>query len=197
MSRGKSRERLVEEGLKLFGQQGYVATGVQDITDAAGVPKGSFYNYFESKEDFALAVLERYRERSMEHFALLTSPEIPSPLARLRTLLLGVEEQLQSSDFSAGCLAGRLAQELAGENPGVRAPLCEIFSSMQQAVAACLAEARDRGEIASDEDPELLAAFLVNAWQGAMLRAKAAGSTAPLETVRTIAFGRLLSPPVS
>lgn len=194
MSRGKSRERLVEEGLKLFGQQGYAATGVQDITDAAGVPKGSFYNYFDSKEDFALAVLELYRERSMEHFQLLTSPAIPSPLARLHALLVGAEEQLRGSDYSAGCLAGRLAQELAGENPNFRAPLCEVFTMMQGAVAACLREARQLGEIAPQEDPELLASFLVNAFQGAMLRAKAAGSTAPLEAVRTITFSRLLLP---
>lgn len=194
MSRGRSRERLVEEGLSLFGQRGYAATGVQDITDAAGVPKGSFYNYFDSKEEFAIAVLDLYRERAAQHFAILSSSEIASPLARLQALLLDAEEQLRGSDFSAGCVAGRLAQELAGEHPSLRAPLCEVFNAMQSAVAACLNEARRLGEIAPSDDPELLAAFLVNAWQGAMLRAKAAGSTAPLEVVREITFTRLLLP---
>ncbi|MDX1997808.1 MAG: TetR family transcriptional regulator C-terminal domain-containing protein [Thermoanaerobaculia bacterium] len=194
MSRGKSRDKLVEAGLELFGQQGYAATGVQDIADAAGVPKGSFYNYFDSKEDFAVAVLDRYRQGAVEHFASLASLDIASPLARLESLLVGMEEQLAASDFAGGCLAGRLAQELAGENPALREPLCEVFSAMQDRLAACLRAAQQAGELAADEDLELLASFLVNAWQGAMLRAKAAGSVEPLVAVRKVVFSRLLAP---
>lgn len=194
MSRGKSRERLLEEGLSLFGARGYAATGVQDITDAAGVPKGSFYNYFESKEDFAVAVLDLYRERAAEHSALLASQEIPSPLGRLSAFLEAAEKQLAESGFAGGCLAGRLAQELAGEQVRFRAPLCQVFGAIQQGVERCLLEAQQVGELAANDDPALLASFLVNAWQGAMLRAKAAGSVEPLVAVRTVVFGRLLLP---
>lgn len=192
MSRGKSRERLLEEGLNLFGRNGYAATGVQDITDAAGVPKGSFYNYFQSKEDFAVAVLELYRDRASEHSAFLTSTEIPSPLTRLSAFLGAAEQELSDSGFAGGCLAGRLAQELAGEQAQFRAPLCQVFGAMQQAVERCLVEAQQVGELAPQDDPALLASFLVNAWQGAMLRAKAAGSVQPLVDVRTVVFSRLL-----
>lgn len=197
MSRGKSRDRLVEVGLDLFGKNGYAATGVQDITDAAGVPKGSFYNYFDSKEDFALAVLERYREQAAAHFARLSSPDIASPLARLEALFEGVEQQMRTSQFGGGCLAGRLAQELAGEQVVFREPLGQVFAAMQAAVAQCLTEAQEAGELAAEEDPSLLAAFLVSSFQGAMLRAKAAGSTAPLEAVRIVTFSRLLRAPSS
>lgn len=194
MSRGKSRDKLVEAGLELFGQQGYAATGVQDIADAAGVPKGSFYNYFDSKEDFAVAVLDRYRQGAVEHFASLVSLDNASPLARLEALLVGMEQQLAASDFAGGCLAGRLAQELAGEKPALREPLCEVFSAMQERLVDCLRAAQQAGELAADEDSELLASFLVNAWQGAMLRAKAAGSVEPLAAVRKVVFTRLLVP---
>lgn len=197
MSRGKSRQKLVDAGLVLFGQQGYAATGVQDITDAAGVPKGSFYNYFDSKEDFAVAVLAKYREQAAENFGSLVSAEIASPLGRLEALLRSIEEHLRSSDFAGGCVAGRLAQELAGEHPTLRQPLCEVFATMQSHVSACLSAAQKAGELAATEDLDLLASFLVNAWQGAMLRSKAAGSTAPLEAVREVVFTRLLVPSAS
>ena len=197
MSRGKSRDRLLEVGLELFGTKGYAATGVQDIADAAEVPKGSFYNYFDSKEDFAVAVLERYREQAATHFAQLTSPENTSPLGRLEAFLREMETQMVASSFGGGCLAGRLAQELAGEQVAFREPLCHVFSSMQGAVEQCLRQAQAAGELAADEAPALLAGFLVNTWQGAMLRAKAAGSTAPLAAARQILFSRLLVVPQS
>src|SRR6516162_9493212 len=54
------RRRLLAAGLDLVHARGFSASGVKDITDAAGVPKGSFYAYFPSKEAFGVAVLEHY-----------------------------------------------------------------------------------------------------------------------------------------
>src|SRR6185295_5851434 len=54
------RRRLLAAGLDLVHARGFAASGVKDITDAAGVPKGSFYAYFPSKEGFAAAILEHY-----------------------------------------------------------------------------------------------------------------------------------------
>lgn len=197
MSRGKSRDLLVDQGLRLFSTQGYAATGVQDITEAAGVPKGSFYNYFESKEDFAIAVLDRYRSEAKQHFTAALESATASPLERLKVFLSASANEMANSGFTASCLAGRLAQELAGENAAFRKPLCQVFTSMRDLVAACLTEARDLGELNPSEDAEALADFLVNSWQGAMLRAKAAGSSRPLTVALDVFFQRVLVSPAA
>ena len=54
------RENLLSAGLALFHAQGFNAVGIKEITDTAGVPKGSFYSYYGSKNAFAAAVLGRY-----------------------------------------------------------------------------------------------------------------------------------------
>src|SRR5579859_3093885 len=63
MARHSLREEIVEAALEQFHAYGFNAAGVKDITDSAGVPKGSFYNHFDSKEALAVVALQRYAER--------------------------------------------------------------------------------------------------------------------------------------
>ena len=192
--RGQNRDRLLEEGLRLFAEQGFNATGVQEIADAAGVPKGSFYNYFESKEQFAAEVLARYQERECAELEELLSPAAGPPLARLRATFDRWIDEMRECEFSGGCLAGRLAQELAGEVPDLRPPLERVFTCQRGYLAACLQEAREAGEIGDGPAPEVLAEFILNAWQGALQRAKAAGDEAPLRVCADVLFDQLLRP---
>jgi AcrR family transcriptional regulator len=63
MGRPSVRQQLVDAALGVFQSHGFNGSSVQDLTDAAGVPKGSFYNHFKSKEDLALEALQLYMER--------------------------------------------------------------------------------------------------------------------------------------
>ncbi len=192
--RGQNRDRLLEEGLRLFAQQGFNATGVQEIADAAGVPKGSFYNYFDSKEQFAAEVLASYQERECAELDELLAPEAGSPLVRLRATFDHWIDEMRECGFTGGCLAGRLAQELAGEVPDLRPPLERVFTCQRGYLSACIAEARDVGELGDGPPAETLAEFILNAWQGALQRAKAAGDEGPLRVCADVVFDQLLRP---
>jgi TetR/AcrR family transcriptional regulator, transcriptional repressor for nem operon len=194
MARGKHRDKLLDEGLRLFTQHGFTATGVQEITEAGGVPKGSFYNYFDSKEDFALAVLQRYQDQACHHIGSILERQDLTPLGKLRALHENMIEQMAATGFSQGCLAGRLAQEVAGENPILRPHLEHTFSCMRELFATTLREAQRAGELSLDLDIDPLSEFLLLAWQGAVIGAKAAGSARPLRAYMDIAFGQLLRP---
>lgn len=192
--RGQNRDRLLEAGMGLFTSQGFHATGVQEIADAAGVPKGSFYNYFESKEQFAAEVLDRYQQRECRSLAKHLGADLGSPVARLRAAFEAWIEDMRASGFTAGCLAGRLAQELAGEVPQLRPPLEHAFTCMRSHMTSLLTEAREVGEIDAGPPPEVLAEFILNAWQGAMQRAKAAGDESPLRVCADVVVDQLLRP---
>jgi len=189
----RTRERLLDQGLELLLTQGFGATGVAEVTAAAGVPKGSFYNYFPSKEEFALAVLDRYQDAACAEMARQFAGD-GSPLTRLRRWVAAGRERMTDASFQVGCLAGRLAQEVAGEQPAFRQPLEQAFCGMRSHLAGLLREAQRAGEVASDIDAEAVAEFLLNAWQGAAQRAKAAHTAAPLENFERIVFDRLLVP---
>lgn len=74
MPKPNVREQLMEAGLRTLHSQGFNGCAVQDITQAAGVPKGSFYNHFESKEALALAALEMFWVNGTARRALREKP---------------------------------------------------------------------------------------------------------------------------
>lgn len=194
MARGSNRERLVEEGVRLLRDGGFRSTGVQEITAACGVPKGSFYNYFESKTAFGVEVLARYAEEHRRVMDAALADDGRPPLERLRALYEGWIDAMCGCAFRGGCLAGNLTQEMADRDDAFREALEAIHREGQDRIATVLAEARRSGDLAAEHDPDALAEFLVNAWHGALLRMKSAGSERPLRTFVRQTFDRWLAP---
>jgi len=190
--RGKHREHLLAQGLALMYLRGFADTGIQDITDASGVPKGSFYNYFKSKEEFGLAALELYVETMCERLDKTLSKGKSSPLKRLRTLFMEWTQELTQQGYVGGCFAGNMCQELADVNPTFRPAVDEAFQRLQSYFTACIREAQQVGEVQKKVNAEELAFFLLNSWQGAVLRMKANGSDQPLRVFQQVIFHHVL-----
>ena len=118
MSRPSNKDKILTDGLRLVHARGFGASSVRDITQAAGVPQGSFTNHFASKEAFGLEILERYREMTSAGVrATLRNDRLP-PLRRLRGWIEGQLEYLRKDDMRRGCLYGNLSAEASGE-PGI------------------------------------------------------------------------------
>jgi TetR/AcrR family transcriptional repressor of nem operon len=192
MSKEKTRDLLLEAGKKSFLERGYNNSGIEAILQAAGVPKGSFYYYFENKEDFGLKVLDRFAACYDENLDRILGDASVAPLNRLRNYFEAVFERLESDQCRKGCLVGNLSQEMADQSEAFRARLEEIFESWVDRYAECLRHAQEVGEISPDLDVRELAEFWLNSWQGAVLRAKTMRSTAPLRTFLGVMFGNLL-----
>lgn len=194
MPRPSNRETLLERGTELLADAGFTATGVQEITDAGGVPKGSFYNYFRSKDEFGIEVLRRYAQERFRQLEAALVDADGTPIERLQGLFDQMIDASREGGYARGCLAGNLCQELAGQNPVFREEIDAFFRQTQRYITEVLFEAQQAGELTPDEDPDELAAFLYNSWQGALLRMKATGSDRPLQQFRRIVFDRLLAP---
>jgi TetR/AcrR family transcriptional repressor of nem operon len=195
MSREKTKDLLLEAGRKTFLEKGYNNSGIEAILQAANVPKGSFYYYFGSKEDFGLEVLARFASCVDDGLDRTLGDTSVPPLDRLRNYCELIFEKLESDQCRKGCLVGNLSQEMADQNEVFRAKLEEIFESWVQRYAECLKLAQEDGEIAAEIDVHELAEFWLNSWQGAVLRAKTMRSTAPLRTFLSVMFGKILQGP--
>lgn len=193
MPRRSHRDTLLEAGSEVLETAGFHAAGVQRIATAAGVPKGSFYNHFASKDAFAAEVLRRYGDAYLGALEAALVDASGTPRERLAALFDGWIEQARERRFARGCLAGNLCQELADSHPELRDAVEQIFRSAQRALAEVIFEAQQAGEASADLDPDELAGFLYNAWQGALLRSKATRSDRPLQQFRDIALGRILA----
>lgn len=188
-----TKQAIIEAAAPLIYGQGFHRTGLKEILDAAGVPKGSFYFYFKSKEDFGLALVEHYM-RFMAGFAapLMGDSSMP-PLARLKRFFTVLAERQREAGFTRGCPIGNMAQEMSDLSPPLRERLNQALDAFSGAIGAVLAEAAGRGELPPGLNPATAAAFVVDAWEGALLRMKAEKSGEPLERFLAIVFGRLLS----
>lgn len=171
MVRPDTFAQLIAAGMSCIHARGFAATGVQEITEAAGVPKGSFYNHFPSKAAFGLAVLEAYWEASLPAIAMLEENGVPAP-ARLARHFRAVQEWLQGSGQECGCLLGNFAVEAPSAGPEIRARVAQMIERWTKAMAACLREGAAEGSIRRDIAPEDLAHWLLTAFQGSILRAK-------------------------
>lgn len=190
-----TKARLIETGAELMHRNGYTGTGIQEVLTACGVPKGSFYHYFKSKEDFALAVVDFHAQRMLKGTDELFANSALGPLDRLRRFFQLMIDRLADCEHPlgrSGCPIGNLVQELAPTNPAMRERLDLIMTGMEDRMAVTLRQAREQGEIPARLDPEETARFISSSWQGAILRAKAAGDMSPLVRARDFILNELL-----
>ena len=173
-----TRERLLEEGVAAFLEQGYHGTGIKDVLDRVNVPKGSFYNYFASKEDFGA--------EAIRHFAAELSQRLDVALERAADPLLGLKKffraQMRAHEeagFAGGCLIGNLGAELEGSEHCSEA-LAGALRGWRDRVRAALSDAQELGSVRDDVAAGELADLLLDAWEGAMIRMKIEKSLRPL-----------------
>ena len=160
---------------------GYNGTSVKDIVDAAGVPKGSFYNYFDSKESFAVEALEAVAAEDFLTSRKLLTVTDKSPLQRLQYFF--EQSALHSCDceFKVGCFFGNLGQEMADSNEAIRQKVKQVLNRNTEMIAEILDEAKQAGEIGQSAQTDVIAEFLFNAWEGTLMRMKASKSREPLD----------------
>ncbi|MDP9842612.1 TetR/AcrR family transcriptional regulator [Streptosporangium lutulentum] len=189
MARRSMREEIVEAGLEQFHAHGYSAAGVKNITDAAGVPKGSFYNHFDSKEALAVVALERYAEGLRLRELADTSVE---PLTRLRAHFEFLRDENVRRGITRGCLVGNFSAEVADHSDVIHTAVRNSFRQWAVLIAAALGEARRAGTVRADLDPETTARFVLHAWEGTLLGARADRSAEAFDSFFDLVFGTLL-----
>ena len=182
----------METGEKLFLTVGFHACGVQDITSAAGIPKGSFYSYFETKEAFAVAVLEAYWTGVEKSYGGILQDTTLKPYDRIAKYFNAITDSKARSNYAHGCLIGNLSLELATGSAESRAKLADIFERWEAPLVACLREAQTKRQIRGGRDLRDLAASIIESWEGAVMRAKVEHRRAPYRRFEEVVLPSLL-----
>jgi TetR/AcrR family transcriptional repressor of nem operon len=170
MPRASTKDRILAAGRDLIHRNGFSASGVAEITAAAGVPKGSFYNHFPSKEAFACEALESYWARGSAAMAPLDG--IEPGAERVRGHFAAVDRFLSVNAYAAGCMLGNVAIEAGPISEELRAHAAALFDSWTDRLAAAIRAGQVDGSIGKAMPAATLARFLIGAWQGALQRAK-------------------------
>lgn len=182
-----TKDRLLDAGLAMLLSQGYNHLGIQDLLAQTNTPKGSFYHHFESKEDFALQVIDRYMVNV--HIGLdacLLDARVP-PLQRVRNFFEATRESYRGEGL-LGCLLGGLGQELSGVSETFRARIQQCLTEISGRIAMCLEQAVAARDLPNGTDPQHLANLLVDCWEGAALRTRLLRDSAPLDAMLDFYF---------
>lgn len=185
---------LLESGIEIMLEKGYNNTGIMEVLKRTGVPKGSFYHYFESKEDFGLKIIDHFAERHKEKLDKTLGDLSVSPLARLKSFCQFGISMFESEHCRKGCLIGNLSQEMSDQSEVFRKRLLEIQGESHRRFAECIKEGQQKGEISKKYNCDELAELLLSAWSGAFVRAKTAKTVEPLHAVEHMIFEHILVP---
>ncbi|MEU2585393.1 TetR/AcrR family transcriptional regulator [Streptomyces avermitilis] len=152
-----AREKILAAARSLIELRGYSALGTAEICKVAGVPKGSFYYFFESKEALALAVLDEHWATQRREWTRILSGDA-EPLQRLRQLFeeteAGQRAGQQSCGTVSGCMFGNLTLEMSNQTEAIRERLQRIFDAQVDMVEEVIVGAQERGEVAVSDTRE-------------------------------------------
>lgn len=183
----ETKQHLLEQGMAMLLRHGYHDMGITAVLEATGIPKGSFYHHFASKEDFGLQVIDLYMKQVHDGLDQCLGDERLPPLDRVRRFFELSEEKYRGEGY-LGCLLGGLGQELSGVSEVFRRKVEWCFAEIASRIAGCLEEAVRRGDLAKGTNPTAMADLLINCWEGAALRTRLRRDPAPLRDMLDFYF---------
>ncbi len=186
-----TKDILLESGYEIFLQKGYHGAGLNDILKHAGVPKGSFYHYFENKEAFLIEVLDFYLHAMSEQITPFLNDTTQPALKNFETLMRGMIEKQKSGGCQGGCLMGNIAQELCDDSDLIADAVQKGFQAWIDVISEFFERAKKDESLVTNSQSKALANMFADGWQGAMLRMKVEKSTEPLHRFLDVFLGIL------
>lgn len=186
------RIRLLEVGMATFAKRGYYGTGIKEIVEGAGVPKGSFYNYFKSKEDFGIELVQTH---SKEFWGAWESCFDRSTKDTLKALTDCIETMITEHEECTIHHCGivvNLAAELIESSEGCRNAIFSVMTDWRKKLAEHFLKAQQQGIARTDLSPDDLANIFWDAWFGSLIRVKFTNSTEPLKKSVSLVLGSII-----
>lgn len=176
-----TKEKALTAGLELFLEKGYSNVGLAEILTTAGIPKGSFYHHFKSKENFAIQVLERYSNNGLAEFKDILLEKSPrSPNERIKAYYTDRAKEFEHKEFIKGCLLGDSCSE-GGVSDEFKTFVEEQLGEWEKTIERCLEEGKVNKQVSEKLNTKMIASVILNGWEGAIFRMKSSKSRQPLD----------------
>lgn len=194
-----TKRHILDAGQKIIAVKGFSGVGLSEILSAAAIPKGSFYHYFTSKEQYGRALMEQYVDdylQALDQVLQIGALQPGAATARERMLRYwdNWRETQAGNEAMDKCLVVKLSAEVADLSDDMRTALCAGTQQVMARLADCIAEGIADGSLRVDLEPQKTAQMLYQLWLGASLLAKLQRDRNPLENAMEITLGVLASP---
>ena len=188
-----TKERILDAAEEIMLAKSFCSVGLNQILSAVQVPKGSFYHYFQSKEQFGVELLKHYiAEHTARLKRILLSSDLDA-LKRLEAYFNGTISHMIEGECKQSCLVAKLGSEVSTFSEPMREVLADGMKEWRAIYERLIREGQESGVIRTDLDPSETAAFVQDAWQGAMNRTQIDRSAAPLRSAASFLCRSLAS----
>lgn len=167
-----NRIDILHEGISLMRQTGYHRTGIQDILKACNIPKGSFYNFFESKENFTIEAIRLYARQLMEIIDTIEREPITTPMEKIEKFFRTIQRFYNKNEFKYSCLLGNLATELSAENENFAKEIRRQMRAIKERMLKIIREGQEQKLLIGSWDTEQINHFIFDSFFGALTRMK-------------------------
>lgn len=188
-----TKHKILEAGARIMHHKGYHHTGIQEVLNAAGVPKGSFYFYFKSKEDFGLNVIDFFNQMCLGMLEPILKNTELSALEQLESIFDFYINLFKELNYQFGCPIGNLSQEMGDLNPAFSEKLTlsvEMIAGIYQDV---LEKAKTENTIPKKLNTAQTAEFIVTSWHGSLIKMKINRSVDSLRVHKKLILGLVKS----
>lgn len=193
MSHPHTKERIIEAAEGIMWKRSFHSVGLNEILKAVGVPKGSFYHWFESKEHFGVELLKHYigEATNEKNHALFSNEFEKKPMPRLLKFLEGSIQKFEENGQRCPCLVLKLASEVTDLSEPMREVLAEGMETWLGLLAGVFDEAKALGHISNKVKSKQEAELFRDLWAGAIQRATICKSTEPMKLALNILKQRI------
>lgn len=178
------RQKILASGRRTMGGKGFSAVGLNEVLTAAGVPKGSFYHYFGSKEAFGEALLQDYFDEYLAEMDQIFGSVGQDKGEQLERYFAAWMDSQSFEDCQGKCLAVKLGAEVADLSPAMRAALRSGTAGIIERLTRAIEGGQADGSVASNGDAAALAQSLYQLWLGASIMVKIVRGPQPFENAR-------------
>lgn len=188
------KKDILEKGISLMCRGGYHQTGIAEILKECGIPKGSFYNFFESKEQFTLQAIDQYTNGLVSILNSLKADSALNGFEKIESYFVQVAEKYKQDDFKNSCLLGNLSTEVSADNKNLANIVFQAKNRIKAELTAFVVEAQKESLIDRNFKAPALADFVLDAFYGVVGRMKVVQTDEPLRAFFALHIRFLLTP---
>ena len=176
-----TKKEIIRKGVDLFREQGYNNTGINDILETCDISKGSFYNYFRTKEGYGIKVIDYYGDTLLEYMIGKLRSGDGSPVEKLEALYNSFIEIVEREEIKSGCLVSNISNEMGGVNDRLAEVADQNFRKWIDEIARIVAKGQALKEIRNDMEALKIAGYIHASFFGSLSRMKVTRNTDSLK----------------
>tara|TARA_R110002072_G_scaffold283828_1_gene447497 strand:- start:37570 stop:38178 length:609 start_codon:yes stop_codon:yes gene_type:complete len=189
-----TRSALIEEGIQQLSEHGYHGTGIKQVLDAVKVPKGSFYNYFGSKEAYVADIIAEYSHQTLATFDEFVAQSTLPALQQLKIIYEFMLTKFAGNSCQKGCLVGSIAAEIGNTFELCQKAMQSSVEDWLRRLEQLVSQGQTQGQIRKDISSVDLAELIWSAWEGSLIKMKMDGDIQSPKKVIHLTLETLLKP---